>query len=104
MEERLKLSNAVERYALGGFLRLRGGVLKLYEDKIVLSRLIGSIEIPLSELESVRPTRIIGFLPAGLEIKKKSGETLRVYLTNFFTAASNREKWLMELERYVKRN
>lgn len=51
MEEGVKLSNAVERYALGGFVRLRGGVLKLYEDKIALSRLAGSIEIPLSELE-----------------------------------------------------
>lgn len=51
MEEGVKLSNAVERYALGGFLRLRGGVLKLYEDKIALSRLAGSMEIPLSELE-----------------------------------------------------
>ena len=104
MEERVKLSNAVERYALGGFVRLRGGVLKLYEDKIALSRLAGSIEIPLSELEQVRPTKIIGFLPFGLEFKKKSGELLRVYLTNFFTAASNREKWLMELERYAKRD
>ena len=51
MEEGVKLSNAVERYALGGFVRLRGGVLKLYEDKIALSHLAGSIEIPLSELE-----------------------------------------------------
>ena len=51
MEEGVKLSNAVERYALGGFVRLRGGVLKLYEDKIALSRLAGSMEIPLSELE-----------------------------------------------------
>lgn len=104
MEEGVKLSNAVERYALGGFVRLRGGVLKLYEDKIALSNLAGSMEIPLSELEQVCPTKIIGFLPFGLEFKKKSGEVLRVYLTNFFTAASNREKWLMELERYAKRD
>ena len=52
MEEGLKLSNAFYRYALGGFVKLRGGALKLYEDRVELSRLFGSITIPLSELEN----------------------------------------------------
>ena len=50
MEEKIKFSNAVDKYALGGFLRLRGGVLKLYEDKVQLSSLLSTFEIPLSEL------------------------------------------------------
>ncbi len=104
MEEKIKFSNAVDKYALGGFLRLRGGVLKLYEDKVQLSSLLSTFEIPLSELEYVRPTRILGFLPFGLEFKTKSGNFLRVYLSNLFTASTNREKWLLELERYVKRD
>ena len=103
MEEGLKLSNAVYKYTLCGFVKLGSGVLKLYEDRIVLSRLIGSVTIPLSELESVRPTRIIGFFPAGLEFKTKSGAFLRVYLANIFSAASSRERWLTELERFVSR-
>ena len=103
MEEGLKLSNAVYKYALGGFVKLGGGALKLFEDWIELSRLIGSVTIPLSELESVRPTRIIGFIPAGLEFKTKSGAFLRVYMANLFTASGSREKWLMELQRFVSR-
>ena len=101
MADGLKLSNGVYKYALGGFVKLSGGTLKLYEDRIEFSRLFGSLTIPLSELESVRPTRIIGFVPAGLEFKTKSGQFLRVYISNLFAASSSRNKWLKELERFV---
>ncbi|MCR5288913.1 MAG: hypothetical protein K6E51_02845 [Treponema sp.] len=101
MEEGLKLSNGVYKYALGGFVKLAGGALKLFEDRIELSRLFGSVTIPLSDLEYVRPTKIIGFFPAGLEFKTKSGTFLRVYMANLFTASSSREKWLAELQKFV---
>ena len=34
MEEGLKLSNAVYKYALGGFVKLGGGALKLFETEL----------------------------------------------------------------------
>lgn len=102
MENNVKLSHAVKRYTLFGFMSLSGGVLKLYEDKIELSRLIGSVTIELSELDYIKPTRVTGFLPWGLEFYKKSGEVLRIYFTNLFVASSNRKTWLNELKGYVK--
>ncbi len=62
MEEGVKLSNAVERYALGGFVRLRGGVLKLYEDKSATS---GSncIEIFMKKAIVLVSAALLGVFP-----------------------------------------
>ena len=102
MEEGVKLSHAVEGYALGGFLRLKGGMLKLKTDGIELSRMFDSIQIDFLDLDYIRPTKILGFMPWGLEFHKKDGEIIRVYFSNIVTAAANRKKWLAELEKYVK--
>jgi len=102
MENGVKLSHGVKRYALFGFMSLSGGMLRLYDDKIELSRLVGSVTIELTELDYVKPTRVTGFLPWGLEFYKKSGEVLRVYFTNIFTASSNRKKWIAELDKFIK--